>query len=231
MKLLLKQFFMALFLFSPYTLSADRATRTQALINNALIEASKKGNVVHTQALLKRKADPNASTAEGNMSLHFAAYKGHYAIARLLIAAHAQINAKNSTSKDFSFPLISNEQGGATPLMLACSQGNAHLISLLLEEGADVNAQDDIGQTALTYALLVNKQWPNCRLSSTQKTILQMLLAHGANPYLEDDYGLTPLYYYERMAELTFTGNEWIVDARTLHNDKLYNQMLHHKVY
>lgn len=231
MKLLQKLFFMPLFLFSAYALSADRATRSQALINNALIEASKKGNVVHTQALLRRKADPNARTEQGNTSLHFAAHQGHQAIARLLIAAQAQINAKNSSCKDFSFPLISNEQGGATPLMLACSQGNASLISLLLEQGADVNAQDDIGQTALTYTLLVNKLWPNCRLSSTQKTILHMLLSHGANPYLEDDYGLTPLYYYERMAELVLSGNKWVAHSKALQQDKLYLEMLHYKVY
>jgi ankyrin repeat protein len=41
---------------------------------------------------------------------------------------------------------------GATPLMVAASEGSQALVELLLERGADVNAADDQGRTALVIA-------------------------------------------------------------------------------
>lgn len=226
-----KLFFIAVCLFFASAKSAEGAIRAQAVVNNALLEAAKLGNVTQVQNLLKRRENPNTSNMHANTPLHFAAHRGHQAIAQVLVAAQANINARNSSCAEFSFGHISNTHGGVTPLMLACSQGNLGVVTYLLTQGAEVNAQDHIGQTALTYALLTNKEWPNCALTIAQKAIIYALISHGANPYLEDDYGLTPLYYYERMAELFFNGNEWTVDTSRLQNDKLYNALLHSKVY
>lgn len=231
MKHTFKLFFIAASLFCCITTPSELPIRQQAMINHALIEAAKRGNMIQTNSLLRRKADPDAINANHNTPLHFASYLGHINIAQILVTARANVNYKNKSSKDFSFSLLSNEHGGVTPLMLACSKGNLALILYLLEQGADVNAQDNLGQTPLTYAVLINKEWPNKKLTPNQINIIQILLAHGANPYIEDDYGLTPLYYYERIAELVFLSNKWTAQPEALQQDKLYLSMLHYKAY
>lgn len=42
---------------------------------------------------------------------------------------------------------------GQTPLMLAARKSNTTVVELLLRHGADVNTQDDIGNTALMCAI------------------------------------------------------------------------------
>ncbi|BDC35109.1 hypothetical protein Noda2021_10670 [Candidatus Dependentiae bacterium Noda2021] len=209
--------------------SSDLRLRPQALLNSALIEAAKRGNVVQTNALLKKNANPNQGNMQKATALHFASYFGHVTIAELLVNAQAQVDAQNASSQDFTFPVISNKHGGVTPLMLACSRGNAAIVSYLLKKGAAVNQQDDVGQTALTYTILSNGDWPNKKLSQTQKNIVLMLLAQGANPYIEDDYGLHPLYYYERIAELVSDGLRLVVQKEAAQLDKLYMALLDYK--
>lgn len=211
--------------------SDEYRLRPQTLLNSALIEAAKRGNVVQINALLKRNANPNQGNVQKATALHFASYFGHLTIAELLVNAQAQIDAKNSSSQDFTFPMISNKHGGVTPLMLACSRGNAAVVKYLLQKGAAVDQQDDVGQTALIYAILSNGDWPNKKLSPTQKNIVLMLLAHGANPYIEDDYGLHALYYYERIAELVPDGLRLVVQKNAAHQDKLYLALLDYKNY
>ncbi|MFZ5953706.1 MAG: ankyrin repeat domain-containing protein [Candidatus Dependentiae bacterium] len=231
MKHIFQLFFIAASLFCCITTPSELPIRQQAMINHALIEAAKRGNTIQTNSLLRRKADPNAINTNHNTPLHFASYLGHLNIAQLLVSARANVNYKNKNSKDFSFSLLSNEHGGVTPLMLACSKGNLPMVLYLLEQEADVNAQDDLGQTPLTYAILINKEWPNKKLTLNQQNIVHALLAHGANPYIEDDYGLTPLYYYERIAELVLSSNKWVAHPEALQQDKLYLEMLHYKAY
>lgn len=42
---------------------------------------------------------------------------------------------------------------GQTPLMLAARKANTTVVELLIRHGADVNTQDDIGNTALMCAI------------------------------------------------------------------------------
>ncbi|MEO8592935.1 MAG: ankyrin repeat domain-containing protein [Candidatus Solibacter sp.] len=70
--------------------------------------------------------------------------------------------------------------GGWTPIMYAALYGDAATVNLLLTGGANPNAQNDDGGTALMYAI-----------DSEQKT--KMLLDHGANPNLRSGEGRTAL--------------------------------------
>jgi ankyrin repeat protein len=45
-------------------------------------------------------------------------------------------------------------RSGWTPLMLAANEGHTPIVSLLLAEGADVQAVNDFGASALAYAAL-----------------------------------------------------------------------------
>lgn len=62
--------------------------------------------------------------------------------------------------------------GGITALMVACNQNNVALAEELISRGADVNARDDEGLTALIYACLEGAG--NCE-------IVALLLRNGAD--------------------------------------------------
>src|SRR5215813_11713867 len=64
--------------------------------------------------------------------------------------------------------------GGSTPLMFAALYGDASAIQMLLDSGADPNARNDAGATALLWAI-----------DDVEKT--RLLLSHGADPNVRSD--------------------------------------------
>jgi len=71
-------------------------------------------------------------------ALHAALAGPDHDIARLLVAAGANVNAR--------------QQGGVTPLHEAAQNGELELLQLLLEHGADPAAADDQHRTAVDFA-------------------------------------------------------------------------------
>jgi ankyrin repeat protein len=71
-----------------------------------------------------------------------------------------------------------------TALHLAFLTGRLNTVELLLQYGADANAQDKLGQPAFAYAA------PMDVVEATR-----LLLAHGANPNAQDVNGNAWLYY------------------------------------
>jgi hypothetical protein len=68
---------------------------------------------------------------------------------------------------------------GETALHLAANTNRPETVDVLLEHGADVNAQDDNGSTPLCGAIV----------NGADYSIRSQLLAHGANPNLANDVG------------------------------------------
>ncbi|XP_050819340.1 acyl-CoA-binding domain-containing protein 6 isoform X9 [Gopherus flavomarginatus] len=73
-----------------------------------------------------------------------------------------------------------NPQGRAL-LHWACDRGHKELVSVLLQHAANINIQDDEGQTALHYASA-------CEFFD----IVELLLKSGADPTLLDQEGCLP---------------------------------------
>ena len=65
-------------------------------------------------------------------------------------------------------------------MIWAASQGNSDVLALLLKNGADINAQDDMGYSALSEAVSVRSP-----------ESVKLLLNEGANPELKDKDGNT----------------------------------------
>ncbi len=81
---------------------------------------------------------------------------------------------------------------GWTPLFIATRDGQAEAAKLLVFQGADLNAQTNLGSTALTMAVTQNYSTEKARLD-----LLTYMLKRGADPTIEDVYHHTPLYYAE----------------------------------
>ena len=100
------------------------------------------GHLETVNALLDAGAEVNVTTRESMKvtPLHSAAAAKQVAIARVLIARGAKVNAAQPES-------------GFTPLHEAALNGDIEFARLLLEHGADINAKMKDGKTPLTFAL------------------------------------------------------------------------------
>jgi uncharacterized protein len=169
-------------------------------------DAARKNKPKEIKALLEK--DPklvDSVDSNGNTPLHEAALHGNVEAAAALIAAGANVNAKDNygpflpgdlwqifSSNNHQDPVILlNSKGpdakymknGYTPLDLAIfSVRHKQMVQLLVSHGANVNAQAASGATPLFWAVLRD-----------QKDDAAFLIAHGANVNLPDAYGDTIL--------------------------------------
>lgn len=146
-------------------------------------DATRKGDEAKVIALLKQNPDLVSSKDKlGNTPLHIAALHDQPAIAALLIANGADVNAHNdplgheviassyfSQKPDADF---NQKAYGETPLTLALlSYRHKEMIELLLTHGADPNAYVHIGVTPLQLAIERDLPYD-----------VELLLANGADP-------------------------------------------------
>ena len=107
----------------------------------------------------------------GLSALHQAAFHGHTGIARLLVAAGADVNATS--------------RRGETPLHSTVYWGHREIAALLIANGADVKATDREGHTPLHAAAMAG--WDS----------VELLIANGADvnaKVVSGSYkGMTPL--------------------------------------
>lgn len=129
-----------------------------------LINAARDGDVSALDTLLKAGADPNVEGPIGT-ALHIVSLKGQAASAERLLAAGADVNARSDRV--------------GTPLLAAVSAGGIYgkpalrrsdVVSVLIDGGADVDAQTAVGMSALHFAVV----------SGDEETI-DLLLQAGAD--------------------------------------------------
>jgi uncharacterized protein len=179
----------------------DALIAAGANVNHALPEgetvlmtAARTGNVPVLQALLKK--DARVETRDGfygETALIWATDSDHSAAVNALLDAGADINAR-SASASFArrnAGLTRLSLGEWTPLMYAARDGALNAGRTLLDRGADVNAVDPDGATALVLAII-----------NYHYDFASMLLDYKADPNLADATGMGALYAAVDMASL-----------------------------
>src|SRR5581483_6245871 len=110
-----------------------------AAADTRIADAAQNGDIKAVRALIAQKADVNGAQGDGSTALHWAAQKDDVELAKVLLDAKAKLDATTRI-------------GAATPLFMACRNGNAAVIDLLIKAGADANGPDDHGTTPLMMA-------------------------------------------------------------------------------
>jgi hypothetical protein len=129
-----------------------------------LSQAAQNGHETVVKLLLEKGAELEWKDDEyGQTPLSWAARNGHEAIVRLLLENGADPNPKDDDYGRMSLiarkgygtgVLIStNIEYGRTPLSWAAENGYEAIVKLLLENGAEVEAEDINGRTPLSYAI------------------------------------------------------------------------------
>jgi uncharacterized protein len=120
--------------------AATALDATNAANETPLMLAALRGNAELCQLLIERDADVNRP---GWAPLHYAATSAALPVMRMLLEAHAYVDAESPN--------------GTTPLMMAARYGNAQAVALLLEFGADPELKNGLGLTAIDFAFQMQK--------------------------------------------------------------------------
>lgn len=145
-----------------------------------LLLASQAGNIDVVQLLLAENANREAKNRWGRTPLLDACFLGRTAIVRLLLEKGASMETRDAD--------------GRTPLHYAAAWVDAEVFRLLLDNGSPAeesgpDARDRFGQTALSFAVRLQKH-----------AIARMLLSTGKVSLLSEDlFGQTPVSWAKKL--------------------------------
>ena len=136
------------------------------VIQNALQEAAFAGHQDIVESLLRKGADVNARGGPFGTAMQAAARKKHHQVVKVLIESG-----------------FVGEEGGP-PLHHAAWSGHAEVVQYLVDQGADIEAQDCDGATALHWAA-----WKG------YVDIMRILLDKGHDTRIQDAAGGSALHF------------------------------------
>ncbi|MBI5569379.1 MAG: ankyrin repeat domain-containing protein [Desulfomonile tiedjei] len=184
------------------------------LQNTPLISAATNGHLEAARILLERGADVNAVQMSGLNALHWATEGRHKALEELLLARGAtapRITAQKAEAKHPKTAVtkppervataVATQKARSAPppeetarsLIRAVKQGDEKELTRLLDQGANVNARDTDGSTALMWSCA----------SSNCLRVAKLLVARGAEVNAKDNSGKTALTRADDRGALT----------------------------
>ncbi len=153
-------------------LVAILAVAWQALAQSSVLDAAMRGDLAALKERVRSGGDVNAAQGDGFTALHWAAKLGNEEIARVLIAAGADVRATTRI-------------GNHMPLHVAAAAGQAGVAEALLGGGAPIAPATATGALPIHFAAA----------AGDPKTV-RALLAAGADPgATEEHWGMTPLMF------------------------------------
>eukprot|EP00039_Didymoeca_costata_P014230 m.227923 g.227923 ORF g.227923 m.227923 type:complete len:800 (-) comp15974_c0_seq31:1845-4244(-) len=127
----------------------------------------------HAVNLLASGANPWVLCEKGFLPVHVAAYVGFPKLTMMLcLKGDQELGASVSNCYPNGIAAVDNAFQRVTPLHVACRHGHIEVVKALLDYNADINTSDDLGFTALHFAILANSCNPD---------LVQLLIDNGAN--------------------------------------------------
>ena len=146
-------------------------------IGTGLMIAAWRGDIPMMELLVSRGADVNKANALGERAIMHAAWQGRAAAVKWLLAKGARINS---------------EPMRWSALHYAVFAGHGEIATLLLENGADINARSTNGSSVLMMAVYEGHE-----------QLVKQLLARGADRSVKndrDDGALEWAFKYQRLS-------------------------------
>ncbi|KAH9290496.1 hypothetical protein KI387_034613, partial [Taxus chinensis] len=173
----------------------------------SLCFAASRGDFLLMKQLLKRGMDPNESDNSSRTPLHIATANGYKDCVSLLLESGAEVNSKD---EEGSVPLweailgrhesiakllrvngANLKSGNVVSFILtAATEGDMEMLKDLQSYGADINATNEEGSTALHLAT-----------NDGSTNVVKYLLEQGANMNKVDGNGLTPMAIAEQQSQ------------------------------
>ena len=185
--------------------SLEKAAKPAALTKRLCL-AAQLGFVQAALALVKAGAPKSAHDANGWTPLHYAAATGDKDMVKALLRAGCDAAVKSNDDKAQTPAALAEEEenedvaemlsAASVPpserLRSACESGDAEAVEASLEAGADVNAADGEGWTALHFAA-----------SEGHASIVKTLVDRGADVSKQNEDGETPKMLAEELDDET----------------------------
>jgi|APThiThiocy_cv2_1041547.scaffolds.fasta_scaffold01188_32 ankyrin repeat protein len=193
------------------TMLAVREGEAGEMRGMSLLENVRTGNVEAVRSMLA-SAETEVRDGEGRTALLLATRQDQVEIARLLIEAGADVNAKDTIQdtpflfagaegRDAILRLIlatgkanlrdTNRYGGVA-LIPAAHHGHPSTVRILLDTDIDIDHVNNLGWTALIEAVILSDGGP------VHQEIVGLLVDAGADREIADRDGVTPLEHARR---------------------------------
>ena len=177
----------------------------------SLLAAVQEGQYDIVEVLLEKGADVDAQCDNGVTALHLAVQEGDLDLVEVLLKKDPVVDVEANGYRGAETPLLMAvlkdpgivkallEKGadpnamssdGKMPLLKAARWGRLDVVELLVEHGANVNARNINGYTALHCALGQTEVW-----YSDRTPVAEFLLEHGAVAVIANNDRETPLDY------------------------------------
>lgn len=178
-----------------------------------IFKAIEQNNMAEIKKYIEQKKDLEVKNSKGETPLMAATYRNDIALAKVLIAAGADVNAQDKILnspflyagasgfteivtlclKNGADYKVYNRYGG-TALIPACEKGHTEtVIALLKDKNFPINHINNLGWTALLEVMVIGKGG-----ISTQTRITKLLIEAGCDVNIPDKEGVTSLVHARR---------------------------------